>query len=194
MQLEVITLTLSRLHKVIDRVKEAVAEKVSKIEESAGLETVSVVAPIQFNRLRAAGLNAYQAAADAEKLLLLQAQLRAKVSEVNEQTGISALLARQDAIARALKIKKGLLPSEAAISLEAAMEQAEALQAKERPVDYGLRLRVTLLPAVSLEYLQEEVRRLQAELYAIGDKVAALNSTQVEIQLSRELAEKFGLA
>lgn len=187
-----IKVTLSRLHKVIDRLKEAIAEQTAKVNAVAAATITTSSALVSLERLRLSGVAAVEASAEVELLLALQANLRQLVSATNEKTGISDVMAKQDALTRLLAVKKSLLQVESKVSLDEAAAQLQAYQASTSR-EYSSSIPVNVLSVEALAAVKEDVRRIQKELYALSDKLAALNATQVPLELPQHLAEKFGL-
>lgn len=187
-----INVTLSRLHKVIDRLKEAIAEQTAKVNAVAAATITTSSALVSLERLRLSGVAAVEASAEVELLLALQANLRQLVSATNEKTGISDVMAKQDALTRLLAVKKSLLQVESKVSLDEAAAQLQAYQASPSR-EYSSSIPVNVLSVEALAAVKEDVRRIQKELYALSDKLAALNATQVPLELPQHLAEKFGL-
>lgn len=187
-----INVTLSRLHKVIDRLKEAITEQTNKVNAAAGATVTTNSALVSLARLRLSGVAAMESSAEVENLLALQANLRQLVSTTNEKTGISEVMAKQDALTRLLAVKKSLVQVESKVSLDEAAAQLQAYQASTSR-EYSSAIPVNVLSVDALDAAKEDVRRIQKELYALSDKLAALNATQVPLELPQHLAEKFGL-
>lgn len=187
-----VSLTITRLHKVIERIKALISEK-SALVTSASEQFVNLATAVSMiPRLRVLGASAIPVLDEVAALYELQAKLRTVVSHMNEKLGVSDLLAQLDAQAKLLKLKRGLIPAATAIYVADLERHCQLLKDRDGKTAYET-VEACGLTAEQVADLQEDIRVLQASSYALSDKLSVLNATQVKVTLPEDLAKQFGL-
>lgn len=190
-----IKITLSRAHKVAERLKGLLAEQsaiacqnlsdVSITLSSGGSQYPALVART------AAGLAAVTAYNRFNKVL---GELRGFVGKVNAAAGVSDLLTQQETLSRQLGFLKSLL--EQSTGDVNAIQPSQLEFYKPLVVDRPLRepsVMVSLLPETHRKELEMAVAEAKKALFIVSDKVADANATKVAITLDEDMAELLGL-
>lgn len=191
-----ITMTLSRAHKVAERLKAKMSEAAAEADAGFGTVRVEGVAgESQIQALASGRQKALKALAAHEQLNGALFALRSAIGRANASAGVSDGLAEQEMISRRLKLLRGIVAgsSARAIAPEDLADYRPLTTVKEV---YGHRetgVEVTLLTLQAREELEAEIERLQKRAYKISDKVADANAAKVEIDLPDELVAELGL-
>ena len=194
-------LTLSRWHKVAERINTALKEREKSVKKAF---TATTISPWNKEGIeeKAAGI----ARRAADDLALVEtgaravAQIRAAVATRNAELGISARLAEADAANRAAALYKSVLDAQDAdmVRPESVRGLPVALVGESDPIGFGRRSAptVTLQTAdgALVESLRERLAREQARGTRLLDEVADLNREKLEIDVPREVLEIAGLA
>lgn len=187
-----VSMSLTRLHKVVERIKALVSEQ-SELVSNASEQYVNLAAGFSIApRLRLLGINAIAALDEIAVLYEMQTKLRTEVSQMNEKLGISDLLAQMDAQAKLLKLKRSLVPDATAMYLDDLEVQYQLLKERDGKPSYE-NTKASCLSVEQVAKLNEDIRALQASSYALSDKLAALNASQVKVTLPEGLAKQLGL-
>lgn len=173
--------SISRLHKLADRLKAKITELNAEATTKLGLALwrQGVVTEAQVNRAVAQSQLGLTAMHDAERLSRVLSDIRTTIAVQNERLGINAKLALQDALNRQLAVMKSVVAGSDTMLLdEVAVGQATG--------DYGLS--VANLSAAQVEALKADIARLQREVFGLSDEVAEANATRVELELADDVA------
>ncbi len=195
------TLTLSRWHKVAERIQTALKEREAAVKTAF---TATAISP--WNKAgvedKAAGIA--RRAADDLALVEIGAQavatIRAALGVRNAALGVSTRLAEAEAANRRAALYKSVLDGQKPDMVRP--DDVEALQAEliGETESWGFARRgaaaVTLQTAdkVLLDALREKLARDQARATRLLDEVADLNQERLEIDLPQEVAGIAGLA
>lgn len=176
------TVSISRLHKLAERLKTRVAEINSETQVMANPSTWrGPVTGVQIARAQAQAESVVRNLLEAERLSREMARIRGIVSMHNETLGISAKLARQDALSRHMGVVKTVLASAASREV-----MASDMVVGQSTGDYGMT--VSGLGETQIQQLKAELTRLQREVFALSDEVAEANATRVELELADDIA------
>jgi len=194
-------LTLSRWHKVAERINTALKERETSVKKSF---TATTVSPWNKEGIeeKAAGI----ARRAADDLALIEtgaravAQIRAALAIRNAELGIAARLAEAEAANRTAALYKSVIEGQDAdmVRPESVRGLPVALIGETDPIGFGRRSAptVTLQTAdgALVESLRERLAREQARATRLLDEVADLNREKLEIDVPREVLEIAGLA
>jgi hypothetical protein len=194
-------LTLSRWHKVAERINTALKERETSVKKSF---TATTVSPWNKEGIeeKAAGI----ARRAADDLALIEtgaravAQIRAALAIRNAELGIAARLAEAEAANRTAALYKSVIEGQDAdmVRPESVRGLPVALIGETDPIGFGRRS----APTVTLQTadgtlvgsLRERLAREQARATRLLDEVADLNREKLEIDVPREVVEIAGLA
>jgi hypothetical protein len=176
-------LTLSRWHKVAERINTALKERETSVKKSFTATTVS-----PWNK------EGIETGARAV------AQIRAALAIRNAELGIAARLAEAEAANRTAALYKSVIEGQDAdmVRPESVRGLPVALIGETDPIGFGRRS----APTVTLQTadgtlvgsLRERLAREQARATRLLDEVADLNREKLEIDVPREVVEIAGLA
>ena len=194
------TLTLSRWHKVAERLNAG-----SKERETRALTalTATTVSPWNKEGVEAKAVEiAEQAKTDLaviEAATAAVARIRTALALRNVELGISERLAEADAANRRAKLYRELLDKQGMDMVKPAdMRHVPATVATEETYGFGRRAGSAITLAIADQTLLDELRaklaREQARAHVLLDAVADANREKLELELERELSEIAGLA
>jgi len=194
-------LTLSRWHKVAERINTALKERETSVKKSFTATTVS-----PWNKEGIEEKAAVIARRAADDLALIEtgaravAQIRAALAIRNAELGIAARLAEAEAANRTAALYKSVIEGQDAdmVRPESVRGLLVALIGETDPIGFGRRS----APTVTLQTadgalvgsLRERLAREQARATRLLDEVADLNREKLEIDVPREVVEIAGLA
>lgn len=194
-------LTLSRWHKVVERINTALKERETNVKKAL---TATTISPWNKEGIeeKAAGI----ARRATDDLALIEtgaravAQIRAALAIRNAELGIAARLAEAEAANRAASLYKSVIEGQDTdmVRPESVRGLPAALVGDTDPIGFGRRPAptVTLQTAdgALVESLREKLAREQARATRLLDEVADLNREKLEIDVPREVLEIAGLA
>lgn len=192
------TLPLSRWHHVADRIRESGDRKHKAAIQALGNTQLNPGVPLdatQIQALKARGQKALEQAAEARLALETVGFIRQELARVNAEKGITARLAKAEALRRVIK----QLGEYSAIDLLTRVPVdnigSVAKDAQGSNDLYGRRagLPVALVSSEALDTLTADVGQLEAEVAAITDEIADLNRTTLTLELPVDLAKAAGL-
>jgi hypothetical protein len=194
------TLTLSRWHKVAERIQSALKEREAAVKTAF---TATAISPWNKAGVEAKAAEIAQRAADDLAVVETGAQavatIRAALGLRNAALGVSPRLAEAEAANRRAALYKSVLEGQKPDMVRP--EDVKALPAElVRETEWGFTRRgaaaVTLqtVDGALLEALREKLAREQARATRLLDEVADLNQERLEIDLPKEVAGIAGLA
>lgn len=195
------TLTLSRWHKVAERINTAIKERESNVKKAFTATTVSA-----WNKEGIEEKAATIARRAADDLALIEtgtravAQIRAALAIRNAELGIAARLAEAEAANRGVALYKSVIEGQDAdmVRPESVRGLPVALAGDSDLIGFGRRATsiVTLETADAslVDLLRRKLAREQARATRLLDEVADLNREKVEIDVPQEILEIAGLA
>jgi hypothetical protein len=193
-------LTLTRWHKVAERINVAVKEREARV---VGALTATTISPWNKEGIEekaaAIAARAKDDLALIEKATAAVAVIRSALALKNSELGVSARLAEVEAVNRRVATYRAALekqsvdmvqpghvrhvPGHAMVDSEPAWGRREAARITLQVADAGL-----------LAELASKLVREQARAHALLDEIADLNREKLELDLATELDEIAGLA
>lgn len=191
------TLTLSRWHKVAERLSREYTETVYKAKQVLTQTRVSAyVGEGQEQALREQSSDWTIRLARAFRLQDGIAEIRRVLGDQNTSAGVTSLLADFDKLNRRQKVLTEILEGQAA-------EMIGIEELKNIPQDYVAdvdnydrrrpQLRVRMLERSEALSLQKEYEEVRARAYALADEIAERNKATVALDLPEEVALAAGL-
>jgi hypothetical protein len=179
-------ITLSRAHKIAERLKTKATELGAESERLAHSVVISGKAPGQAARLAEQGAKAIAAADAAEKRLRAVAAVRAAIAGENQKRGINAMLSNSDAVNKAIATRKSILET-AKDGNVTVFEFADYTPLAEDAYGSGS-VRVNMFTDAQREKLAGELAALQREAFGLADQVAEANAARFTIELDDDIA------
>lgn len=194
------SLTLSRWHKVAERLNAG-----SKERETRALTalTATTVSPWNKEGVEAKAVEiAEQAKSDLaviEAATTAVARIRAALALRNVELGISERLAQADAANRRTRLYRELLDKQGMDMVKPAdMRHVPATVATDETYSFSRRAGSVITLAIAdktmLDELRAKLAREQARAHVLLDEVADANREKLELELEKDLSEIAGLA
>jgi len=194
-------LTLSRWHKVVERINTALKERETNVKKAF---TATTISPWNKEGIeeKAAGI----ARRAADDLALIEtgaravAQIRAALAIRNAELGIAARLAEAEAANRAAALYKSVIEGQDTdmVRPESVRGLPVALVGESDPISFGRRAAPSVMLQTAdgalVESLRERLAREQARATRLLDEVADLNREKLDIEVPQEVLEIAGLA
>jgi len=192
------TMSLSRWHKVAERLSREYTETVYKAKQVLTQTRVSAyVGGAQEDALRNEAADWRGRLERAFRLQDSVAEIRRMLGDRNAEEGVSALLAEFDKLNRRQKVLTEIVENQAA-------DMIGIDELRNIPGDYVAdgdnydrrrpQLRVRMLERDDLRSIQAELGAVRAKAYALADAIADRNRATVALELSEEVASAAGLA
>jgi len=194
------SLTLSRWHKVAERLNAGSKERETRALTALTATTVSPwnkegveVKAVEIAERAKSDLAVIEAATAAV------ARIRTALALRNVELGISDRLAEADAVNRRARLYRDLLDKQGMDMVKPAdMRHVPAAVATDETFGFGRRAGSVITLAIADKALLDELRakfaREQARSHALLDEVADANREKLELELEKELSEIAGLA
>ena len=194
------TLTLSRWHKVAERINAALKQRETELKAALTATTISA-----WNKEGVEEKAAEIARRAAGDLALIEvgtravAQIRAALAIRNAELGVSAKLAEAEAANRAAAVYRAVIEGQKADMVRPESVRAlSAMLAEADTFGFGRRsaavVTLQIANAELVESLREKLAREQARATRLLDEVADLNREKLEIDVPNEVVEIAGLA
>lgn len=194
------TLTLTRWHKVAERINAALKEREARMVAAFTGATIS-----PWNKEGVEQKAAVMAARGKADLALVEqgsaavAAIRSALARSNAELGIAARLAEVEAANRRIGLYRAVLDKQSVDMVQPEhVRHVPALAVPESEPSWGRRdpPRITLqvADAALLAELASKLAREQARSHALLDEIADLNREKLEIDVASELHEIAGLA
>jgi hypothetical protein len=192
-------LTLTRWHKVAERIGAALKEREAR---AAGALTATTISPWNKEGIEEkASSIAARAKADValfEAGTAAIAAIRSALGGRNAELGISARLAEVEALNRRIALYRAILDKQSVDMVSPAHVREVPVHAVADTESWGRREppRITLqiADAALLAELASKLAREQARAHALLDEIADLNRSKLELDMAAELEEIAGLA
>lgn len=189
--------TLTRWHKVVDRIKTAVTQLSGQIGCQIGPVNYNNLAVLKVERTRVAN-DTEAALAKVGLLMKLNAtlgQVREALARANVEKGVSALLAEQVCRQNQKALYEGL--AEAASSARLQLSDADAVLAESGKGDSAMRYREThtfsRVPEATVIVWRDQAEAIGRELTALSDKISDVNASRLSIELDEEVLAHLGM-
>lgn len=186
------TVSLSRAHKIAERLQGIVSELYAKAEAQGGSVVVTggITAP-HVSRLRQQGIDALETSEKASRLLTELAGIRTALALANADHGVSKLLAEIAVVKQSIAHKKKLLKFAAVQGTHVQdLPAAGTLEESSRENLPLQTVAVNVLGEHAAKTLEKEIGELQAKLYQLDDALAQANTNQVQLSLTPELLKE----
>ena len=194
------TLTLSRWHKVAERINTALKQRETELKAALTATTISA-----WNKEGVEEKAAEIARRAAGDLALIEvgtravAQIRAALAIRNAELGVSAKLAEAESANRAVAVYRAVIDGQKADMVRPESVRAlPAMLAEADTFGFGRRsaavVTLQIANAELVESLREKLAREKARATRLLDEVADLNREKLEIDVPNEVIEIAGLA
>lgn len=194
------TLTLSRWHKVAERINTALKEREMDVKAAFTATTIS-----PWNKEGVEEKAAEIAERAADDLVLIEggtravAHIRAALAVRNAELGVSAKLAEAESANRAAAVYKAIIDGQKVdmVRPEGVRALPAALAGEADTFGFGRRTAVVTLQianAALVESLREKLAREQARRTRLLDEIADLNREKLELDVPQEVIGIAGLA
>lgn len=194
------TLTLSRWHKVAERINAALKQRETELKAALTATTISA-----WNKEGVEEKAAEIARRAAGDLALIEvgtravAQIRAALAIRNAELGVSAKLAEAESANRAAAVYRAIIEGQKVDMVRPESVRAlPAMLAETDTFGFGRRsaavVTLQIANAELVESLREKLAREQARATRLLDEVADLNREKLEIDVPNEVIEIAGLA
>ena len=191
------TLSLSRWHKVAERLAREYTETVHKSKQVLTQTRVSAyLGESQEQTLRDAASNWNERMAHAFRLQDSIADIRRALGDRNVQSGVSGLLAEFDKLNRRQRMLSEIVDGQTADMIgigELKNIRSDYLADGDGYDSRRPQLQVRMLDQADVRRLQQELDAVRARTYALADEIAELNKTTVLLELTEEAALAAGL-
>lgn len=190
------TCTLNRWHKVSERFSKEFSNLSKNAKEGLTATSVSeYLGPQQIERLeqfRASCLEQLNRALQIQDVIT---RIRQTLAEANERTGVSRDLAEYDKLTKRANLLNAICEAQTANLIPPAeLENVKNPPRSEDWRDRGqTKIPVALLDGEALAAMNRQAQETTSAMYALADRIADLNKTQVSIELPEEIAHLAGL-
>lgn len=190
------TLSLSRWHKVAERLAKNYTEQTSAAKNTLNNTTVGgYLGEAQATRLKD---ECAQARRDLHRAFSIQdslVKLRKALGEANARIGVTNELAEYDALCRRQKLLETILAAQSTdmINLEDLPNLPKQIMVESRYDNSRGTVRVGLLDTTALSEINEESQALSSRIYALADKISDLNRERLSLDLPEDIARIAGL-
>lgn len=191
------TLTLTRWHKVSERLAREYGEAVS--ESRSTLTQTAISAYLGEEQEEFLQTQTHTALTNLDRAFRIQdavAHVRHLVGDANVREGVSAKLAEFDKLNRRVKALSEVVESQSS-------DMVSVTQLRSIPKDYVAdgasydskrpRIKVRMLDTQALERLADQLSNARKAAYALSDEVSDLNKAKLSIELETEVASAAGL-
>jgi hypothetical protein len=186
----ILHVTLSRAHKLAERLKNGSTELFAQSLELAMPKQLHSheVARSQLDSLQAQGQQALALFAEGERWSLALVSVRDTIGKENVTRSINSKLARMDGFNRILAQKKILLQVFNAVALGPA--DIRAMTPSLNPNSYSTSLTCRVLDVAGKEQLVAEIEALQTSIFQLTDEIAEANAGRADFVLPDDIAAK----
>ncbi|WP_087863544.1 hypothetical protein [Comamonas thiooxydans] len=182
------TVTLSRAHKIAERLTSLISEAKTVSDSSFGLANISlgVARPLQVKALQAksqAGLAALKRGKDLCEAL---ATVRSAIAAGNVKAGVQDLLTRQDCVRRKLAMTRDAITA-------ASRDGLPVEELMDLPIQTGDVIPSYLVSPLSpseLSNLKADLKALELEFNSLSDQISDANTARIEFSLPDEISDE----
>lgn len=191
------TLTLTRWHKVAERLSREYTESVYAAKQTLNNTQVSsYLGAEQQDALRTAAQDATARLARAFRVQDAVSQVRQALGDANVKNGVSPKLAELDKLNRRLKVVTELIEGQSPSMIS--IDQLASI-----PTDYVADgnsydskrplLHVRMLGKADLDGLRADFEAIRSQSYALSDDIADLNKATLTLTVSLDVAKLAGI-
>lgn len=188
-------LTLSRAHKLTERLKARASECFAQAREQASVVSMqSAPTAQQLDRLRRCGSRSVTLIAQAERYLAEYGKLRAAIGRENERRGISSQLAQIDVKRRLVSELRALgwfTASDGTVPLDevSSLPRFNQEQSGGAVPQYAQPpVAVRVVSDADLAAISERLSGLRSEIIFLEDTLAELNAGRMNVELPDDIA------
>jgi hypothetical protein len=189
------TFSLSRWHKVAERLSREYTETVGQVRNAYTNTSV----PAWLGESQEAELKAHAEGAEQklEWAFLLQdgiAAIRRALGEANATQGVTGELADHDRLARRLKVLTDLLAVQSAemVGIDQLKLVPERLSTESDRYDRRQGIRIRLMDEATRRRIQDRQEQVRVEYYALADRISEKNRSPLTLALPVEVARAAG--
>jgi SpoVK/Ycf46/Vps4 family AAA+-type ATPase len=190
------TLSLSRWHKVAERLSRAYVELTHSARDIlTNAQVGGYFGHSQLERLKSEAERARLALQRAFAIQDVIAAIRQEIGEANSRTGVGRLLAKHDALSRRHKLLDTVLAAQSSemVTLDELPNLPRQIVNEDRYDRSRAQIRVRVLGAEALEAMKQEADALLVSVYALADQISDLNRERLSIDLPEDVAAAGGL-
>ena len=190
------TLSLSRWHKVAERLARSYAEQTQTARNTVTNTQVSgFLGEGQVARLQDLAAQQLQNLQTAFQVQDALARIRQSLGDANARVGVSRELAEFDALSRRQKLLETILAAQTSEMVGfGEMPQLPRQIASEDRYDRSKgTVRIRMLEGDGLSRLKGDAENLKAKVYALADQISDLNRERLTIELEENIAQVAGL-
>ncbi|MBI2316961.1 MAG: hypothetical protein HYY28_12710 [Betaproteobacteria bacterium] len=195
------TLTLSRWHKVAERINAALKEREAKVKTAY---TATAISPWNKEGVEEKAVEIARRAAESLGLVeagaVTVAAIRSALAVKNAQLGIAGRLAEAEAANRRVALYKAVLDGQKPDMVRPENVRALPAELIGEAESWGFARRAALAVTLQtadtalLESLRERLEREQGRATRLLDEIADLNRERIEIEVPQEVVAIAGLA
>lgn len=183
-----VKVSLSRMHKIADRLKDISGKLFREAEELSQSEVASGYAgEAQIARFDAKAIRAEELSAKGERYLRAGVEVRAAIGRENERRGVSALLATSEGVNRLIAHNKLRLEHAKAGGIPPA-ELATYKPIPGTESRFGQALSISIVSASQRADIEKRLAELQRESFAVSDKIAEANAPRMDFEMDADIA------
>jgi hypothetical protein len=190
------TLSLSRWHKVAERLARSYAELTQVARNTFNNTQVSgYLGDAQVARLRDLSSQQMDSLHRAFRLQDALASIRQAIGNANAKTGVSKELADYDALSRRQKLLESVLTAQSSemVDFEEMPQLPKQIVSEDRYDRSKGAVRVRMLTNDAVASLRTEADQLRVKVYALADKISDLNRERLTLEIDEEIAQAAGL-
>lgn len=188
------TTTLSRAHKISDRLSQRANEVKAQAVKLSEQISMQGYTDTQIGRLSANGPNAMNLLEEFTSMMSILTMVRTAIGRANMLYGISDLLAEIESNKKVINTYKEILGSQdddgSTLSLED-VRQYKSLTAEGTTVRH-LAVTVSMLSPYQISAMKEKLTEFEKKNFILGDKVSDLNDKKVELEFEQDIAQLLG--
>lgn len=191
------TVTLSRGHKIADRLGSAIGEIKAEAERLCEQVSMSGYADAQIDQLERNSHKAVKLMAHHSVVANAQADVRSAIGRANAAAGVGDQLSKIEANKKILALLDAVLTAQRPGSRGAVhfsgLHAYKSIGSSDSIARRSSDVTVILLDAVQIEQLEERKKAIERENFALSDKLAEINAQKVTFHLEDDVATLAGL-
>lgn len=183
-----IKVSLSRMHKIADRLKDLSSKLFQESSELARNEAVSGYAgEAQIARFEAKAARSMELSEKAERYVRAAIEVRAAIGRENETRGVNALLTSLEGVKRLTAHNKELLEHAKTAGIPPA-ELASYKPIAGTESRFGGGLSISILGAERRAIIEKRLGELQRESFSLSDRIAEQNAPRMDFEMDADIA------
>ena len=183
----ILEVTLSRAHKISERLKARATELFAQAADLAGTKSVDPAqAMLQANKIEGYCVEVLRLHAEGERWTAQLVDVRNAVGVANSELGINSMLATMEGLNRVLAQKKALVEKFNIDDLS--VQELGNVTPPTTPSVYVPPVNVRVLTSDAKATLDREIGVMQRRIFALADALADANAGRVKLQLDDDVA------